>query len=174
MTAGHASVMSRCFPVLKIIASGEKHDNTGINRDTVGSNRGSPWTFSVFVFGLKLLTQFQNNPISIGGKIIGCFIEKKREETIPNFNNLLSFLIIKRVILMVQHHLAHLSIHSHKLSKLTKLLQNIKSKVYSKNMKAPEEHNTMKVTMKDRNTINKVSKVTLCTCTSGSTCMTRP
>ena len=44
-TAGHASVMSRCFPVLKIIASGEKHSNTG-------SNRGSSWTFSVFGFRL--------------------------------------------------------------------------------------------------------------------------
>ena len=45
-----SGVMSRCFPVLKIIASAEKHDNTGMSRDTTGSNWGSPWTFSVFVF----------------------------------------------------------------------------------------------------------------------------
>ena len=66
VTAGHTSVMSRCFPLLKIIASGEKHGNTGMNRDTAGSNRGSPWTFSVFVFRLEksnFHTQFQNNPI---------------------------------------------------------------------------------------------------------------
>ena len=31
--------------------------------------------------------------------------------------------------------------------------------VNSKNMKAPEEHNTMNVTMKNRNKINKVNKV---------------
>ena len=52
-TAGHASVMSRCFPVLKIIASGEKHSNTGMYRDTTGSNLGSPWTFLVFGFRLE-------------------------------------------------------------------------------------------------------------------------
>ena len=47
------SVMSRCFPVLKIIASGEKHNNTGMYRDTTESNLGSPWTFSVFGFRLE-------------------------------------------------------------------------------------------------------------------------
>ena len=55
-TAGHASVMSRCFPVLKIIGSGEKHQkhsNTGMYRVTTGSNWGSPWTFSVFGFRLE-------------------------------------------------------------------------------------------------------------------------
>ena len=53
MTAGHASVMSRCFAVLKIIASGENHGNTRMNRDTAGSNRGLPWIFSVFALRLE-------------------------------------------------------------------------------------------------------------------------
>ena len=47
MTGGHSSVMSRCFPVLKITASDEKHGNTGMNRDT-GVHRGP---LSVFVLG---------------------------------------------------------------------------------------------------------------------------
>ena len=47
------NVMSRCFPVLKIIGSGEKHSNTGMYRVTTGSNWGSPWTFSVFGFRLE-------------------------------------------------------------------------------------------------------------------------
>ena len=49
-TAGHASVMSRCFPVLKIIASGEKHNNTGMYR-VLGHHRVK-LGFTVDIFGV--------------------------------------------------------------------------------------------------------------------------